>query len=57
MYGSISDKGVTKMYEILKELREIKNLLRKIVENTEQIHCITLENENKTSKKKKFNFR
>lgn len=45
------------MYEILKELREIKNLLRKIVENTEQIHCITFGNENKTSKKKKFNFR
>jgi hypothetical protein len=57
MYGRISDKKVTKMYEILKELREIKNLLRKIAENTEQIHCITLENENKTSKKKKFNFR
>ncbi len=45
------------MYEILKQLREIKNLLRKIAENTEQIHRITLENENKTSKKKKFNFR
>ena len=27
------------MYEILKELREIKNLLRKIAENTEQM-CI-----------------
>ena len=53
----IIQKGVTKMYEILKQLREIKNLLRKIAENTEQIHCITLENENKTSKKKKFNFR
>lgn len=45
------------MYEILKLLREIKNLLSKIAENTEQIHCITLENENKNSKKKKFNFR
>lgn len=37
-------------------LREIKNLLRKIAENTEQIHCITLENENKTSKKRNLIF-
>ena len=44
------------MYEILKLLREIKNLLSKIAENTEQIHCITLENENKTSKKRNLIF-